>query len=94
MNDEIKNQIKAIVAEAQRKVDSLFPGLRITVLVPAEPSEEELVQRALCDRQNAGLSAGNAPEFAAALTLDGVSRAERELIEWALQESSALEVEK
>jgi len=96
MNDETKAQIKTIIAEAQVKVDQLVPGLRVTILVPAtpEPSEEELVQRALCDRQNAGLSAGNAPEFQASLTLDGASREERDLIEHALEESRGVEFEK
>jgi len=75
MNDETKAQIKASIAEAQAKVDQLAPGLRVTILVPAkpEPTAEELVQRALADRQTAGLSASNNNETQAPLTLDGTN---------------------
>ncbi|SRR6266571_4945960 len=94
MNDEIKKRIKAIVAEAQTRVDSLYSGLRVTVLMPerTQADIQASVSQALQDRESAGLNASNNIEGEAPLTLDcGVSKGDRELIERALEESRAVE---
>jgi len=92
MNDEIRKQFQTIIREAQFKINSLSPGYKV-VLLESERTETDIqsdVARALHDREGAGLSGSDAPEFSAALTLDGASREERELIERALQESRAV----
>jgi hypothetical protein len=93
MNDEIKKQIKAIVLEAQTKVDKLTTGLRVAIF-EAPRTETDIhtdVAQALRDRQNEGLDASNYNCSDAALTLDGASREERSLVEAALRDLSAVE---
>ena len=88
MNDEVKHKIKTILATAQAEVDKLVSGLKVTaVVLEKAESPEELVQRALQDRNIAGLDASNASEVTAPLTLDSVPESERDLIERALQKS-------
>jgi hypothetical protein len=92
MNDETRKQIQTIIREAQFKINSLCSGYKVG-LFESERTESDVqadVRKALQDRQSAGLSASNAPEFAASLVLDGASRDERDLIERALQESRAV----
>jgi len=98
MQNETRKQLETILREAQYKVNSLCSGYRI-LLVEAERTEADIhsdVRNALQDRKAAGLSASNYNFPDAPLTLDGVdvSRAERELIQRALDESSGIEMEK
>jgi hypothetical protein len=77
MNDETKARIRASIAEAQIGIDKLvLPGsLRVAVLIlEKSESPEELVQKALADRQRSGLSAANNNEVSASLMLPSLKR--------------------
>lgn len=92
MNDEIKKQIKAIQAEAQTKIDALFPGFRVAVLIPERTQADirSSVAQALEGREAIGLSASNNIEGEAPLTVDSANRQERDLVEAALRDLSAV----
>lgn len=93
MNDQIKNRLREIVAEAQMRVNQIATGYKVQ-LIEAERSEQEIradVGRALLERQDAGMGASNYNFPNAPLTLDGVSKSDKELIEKAVEDMRAVE---
>lgn len=93
MNNETWKQFQAIIREAQYKINSLCSGYKV-LLIEAERSEQEIradVGRALLERQDAGMGASNYNFPNAPLTLDGVSKSDKELIEKAVEDMRAVE---
>lgn len=62
MYDDI--EIREIVFDAQRKLDRLFPGLKIVVVEQERQITRADVTQALRDRQNAGIDASNEIDYA------------------------------
>jgi hypothetical protein len=61
MYDEI--EIREIIFDAQKKLDSLFVGLKVVVVEDETVATEKDVVKALSDRQKAGFSAHDNVEY-------------------------------